>query len=64
MATAQTPDPTLQQPLRLWPGVVAVALQWLIRFGVPILVPGAVAETRLRPIRLMSPPRSPVWRRC
>ena len=41
MATAQTADPTLQRPLRLWPGVVAVALQWLIRSGVPLLVPGA-----------------------
>ena len=25
--------------LRLWPGVLAVALQWLVMFGLPILVP-------------------------
>ena len=36
---------TLQQKgqLRLWPGVVAVVLQWLVRFGVPIAVPEATA---------------------
>ena len=30
---------TQQKPLRLWPGVVAVVLQWLGMFGVPIVVP-------------------------
>jgi hypothetical protein len=25
-----------RQPLRLWPGVVAVVLQWFFWFGVPI----------------------------
>ena len=39
MTIAQTDKPTPQKPLRLWPGVVAVVLQWLIRFGVPIVVP-------------------------
>ena len=42
MANAQTDEPTRQKPLRLWPGVVAVVLQWLARFGVPILVPEAI----------------------
>jgi outer membrane protein assembly factor BamB len=32
-----------REQLRLWPGVVAVVLQWLVQFGVPIAVPGAMA---------------------
>ena len=34
-------EPTRQE-LRLRPGVVIVVLQWLARFGVPLVVPGAV----------------------
>ena len=43
MTIAQTGEPTSQKPLRLWPGVVAVALVWLVRFGVPSVVPGTAA---------------------
>src|SRR3989442_15888606 len=43
MTIAQTDEVTPQKPLRLWPGVVAVVLQWLIRFVVPVVVPGAIA---------------------
>ncbi|MCP4204575.1 MAG: PQQ-binding-like beta-propeller repeat protein [bacterium] len=32
-----------QRPLRLWPGVVAVVLQWLAWLVVPVVVPGAIA---------------------
>ncbi len=30
-----------ERQLRLWPGVAAVTLQWLIRFGLPLIVPEA-----------------------
>jgi outer membrane protein assembly factor BamB len=31
---------TTRQPLRVWPGIVAVVLLWLARFGVKALIPG------------------------
>ena len=39
--TKQADEPTQPKPFRLWPGVVAVMLQWLAMFGLPIVVPGA-----------------------
>jgi outer membrane protein assembly factor BamB len=35
-----TDERTPRKPLRLWPGVVAVVLQWLARFGIKAVVPG------------------------
>ncbi len=39
MANAQTVESTRQRPLRLWSGVVIVLLQWLTRFGLPVIAP-------------------------
>src|SRR5512138_1192754 len=33
-------DSRSRKPLRLWPGIVIVVLQWLIRFGSPALFAG------------------------
>ncbi|MCM3870128.1 MAG: PQQ-like beta-propeller repeat protein [Pyrinomonadaceae bacterium] len=40
MNISQTGEPIPHTNLRLWPGIVAVALQWLSRFGVKAAVPG------------------------
>src|SRR5262245_54578888 len=43
MSAAQVPDATTpRKPLRLWPGVVLVTIQWLLRFVVPVLVPETI----------------------
>lgn len=39
----KTAGPAQQKPLRIWPGVVIVILQWLVRFGIPLFVPDAIA---------------------
>jgi outer membrane protein assembly factor BamB len=41
MAITQTDEPISRRPLRLWPGVAIVVLQWLGRFVLPIVVPKA-----------------------
>ncbi len=38
MTVVETDEPTRQTPLRLWPGVVAVVLQWLIWIVAPLLM--------------------------
>ncbi len=43
MDNSQTFEPTQQKPLRLWPGIVAVVLQWLAFYVVPIVLPGPSA---------------------
>jgi outer membrane protein assembly factor BamB len=42
MTTTKIDSSTSQQPLRLWPGAIAVALQWLIWFGAPVVAPDAM----------------------
>jgi outer membrane protein assembly factor BamB len=41
-ANKRTAESIQQKPLRLWPGVVIVTLQWLARFVVPIFVSGDI----------------------
>src|SRR5687767_14499829 len=39
MSIERSSESLSSRPLRLWPGVVIVALQWLARFGIPIVAP-------------------------
>jgi outer membrane protein assembly factor BamB len=41
MAIAQTDEPTLRKPLRLWPGVAAAVLLLLVRIMAPLVAPDA-----------------------
>ena len=45
MQGRETDRSTQPKPLRLWPGVVIVILQWLVRFGVLIVMPEAVTSS-------------------
>ena len=40
MTSTQTGEKAPPKPLRVWPGIVAVVLQWIFRFGVKELFPG------------------------
>lgn len=42
-ANTNTSGSVQQKPLRLWPGLVIVILQWFVRFIIPILIPEAIA---------------------
>lgn len=42
MTTAQLDTPALRKPLRLWPGVLAVVLQWLAWLVLPVFFPEAM----------------------
>ena len=42
LTTNSADEPATRKPFRLWPGVVAVVLQWLAWFVVPIVAPDAM----------------------
>jgi hypothetical protein len=39
----QSNEPAHQKPLQLWPAVIIVILQWLVRFVLPAVIPGTTA---------------------
>jgi outer membrane protein assembly factor BamB len=47
MTIAQTHDATPRKPLRVWPGVVLVVVQWLAWFVVPIFLPERLLSAML-----------------
>jgi outer membrane protein assembly factor BamB len=44
MGSVQTEGPSPRRPLRLWPGVLVVALQWLAWLVVPLVAAGPIAS--------------------
>ena len=42
MLAPQPQEPTHQKPLRLWPGIAIVVLQWLARYALPAILPGTL----------------------
>ena len=52
MTTSQSVDSTPRTPLRLWPGVVVVALQWVLWLVVPRLAPEAATAAMLTAVGL------------
>lgn len=42
MTTLQSVEPIPQQPLRLWPGIIAAVLLCVVRFVIPIIIPDTV----------------------
>ena len=61
MAKAQTDEPTQQKPLRLWPGVVTVVLQWLAFYVVPLVVTDPRAGYLAPPAALLGGLTIVVW---
>jgi outer membrane protein assembly factor BamB/uncharacterized membrane protein YhaH (DUF805 family) len=43
LSVLQSFDPARQNPLLIWPGIAIVLLQWLARYGFPLVVPEATA---------------------
>ncbi len=50
MTITQTDPTSERQPLRLWPGIAAAALQWLILFALPVVAPDAKMVAFLAPV--------------
>ena len=41
MTTTATNELPSRKPLRLWPAIVIVMVQWVVAFGVPLIAPDA-----------------------
>lgn len=52
MTNARTGEQTTATPLRLWPGVAAVTMQWLVKLALPIVAPGAAMFAVIGPLGL------------